>query len=69
MKERAIRKMQVPAYWAVVRGVQGVEKRGVFVEVKKVMAMPLEEDISMLSMLSILMGVVFEEILGLQITA
>lgn len=34
---RRIRKMQVPAYWPVEVGVQSVEYKGVFVEVKNVM--------------------------------
>lgn len=37
--ERAMRKMQVPAYWPLFAGVQVVEKRGVLVEVKNVIAM------------------------------
>lgn len=39
---RKMRKMQVPAYWAVDVGVQCVEYRGVVVEVKNVMAMDEE---------------------------
>lgn len=38
MAARAMRNMQVPAYWPVVIGVHGMEKSGVPVEVKKVMA-------------------------------
>jgi len=34
-----MRKMHVPAYWAVVDGVQEGEKRGVCVDVKRVPAM------------------------------
>lgn len=34
-----MRKMQVPAYWPVASGIHEKEKRGVFVAVKKVMAM------------------------------
>ncbi|KAL7773600.1 hypothetical protein CFE70_003565 [Pyrenophora teres f. teres 0-1] len=33
---RTIRNMQVPAYWPVILGCQAREKRGVEVEVKKV---------------------------------
>lgn len=36
---RTIRKMQVPAYWPALVGVQALEYRGVIVEVKKTMAM------------------------------
>jgi len=48
----AIRKMHVPAYWPVEAGVQAMEKRGVVVEVKNVIAIesiPIieEEDESM----------------------
>lgn len=39
---RKMRKMQVPAYWAVEVGIQCVEYRGVVVEVKNVMAMDEE---------------------------
>lgn len=46
MALRKIRKMQVPAYCAVDDGVQEREKRGVVVEVRKVMDM-VEEDMSM----------------------
>lgn len=38
MAASAMRIMQVPAYWPVVMGVHGIEKRGVLVDVKKVMA-------------------------------
>lgn len=50
---RKMRKMQVPAYWAVEVGVQCVEYRGVVVEVKNVMAMdeePGEEEEEPMSM-------------------
>ena len=43
----AIRKMHVPAYWPVEAGVQAMEKRGVVVEVKNVIAiesMPIIEE-------------------------
>lgn len=48
-----MRKIQVPAYWAVEEGVQCVEYRGVVVEVKNVMAMdeePGEEEEEPMSM-------------------
>lgn len=50
---RKMRKMQVPAYWAVEVGVQCVEYRGVVVEVKNVMAImeePGEEEEEPMSM-------------------
>lgn len=57
MTGKAIRKMQVPAYWPSLLGVQELAYRGVVAEVKKTMAMsamdmlmpPMEcpEDMSM----------------------
>ena len=41
---RRIRKMQVPAYWPVEVGIQYVEYKGVFVEVKNVIAIEEEEE-------------------------
>lgn len=42
---RKIRKMQVPAYWPVELGTQCGEYKGVFVEVKNVMAiMAIDEE-------------------------
>lgn len=53
MADRSIRKMQVPAYFPVESGVQALEKRGVVVEVKKVMAivsMPIIDVLECMSM-------------------
>jgi hypothetical protein len=50
--DRAMRKMQVPAYWPAPFGVQAIENSGVAVEVKKVIVIwsipiiVLEEDMS-----------------------
>lgn len=48
----AIKNMHVPAYWPVVVGVHAIEKSGVLVEVKKVMAIESIPIIDMESMVS-----------------
>jgi hypothetical protein len=55
MVAKTIRKMHVPAYWPVEFGVQAVEKRGVVVEVKKVIA------ISLMPIIDVLDGMSMEE--------
>jgi hypothetical protein len=53
MAAKAMRKMQVPAYCPAEVGVQDVEKSGVTVEEKKVMAIML---IGIIVLLSVAMG-------------
>jgi hypothetical protein len=57
MADKSIRKMQVPAYFPVESGVQAEEKRGVFVEVKNVMAIISMPIIDVLEDMSIAPGV------------
>ena len=50
-RDSTMRKMQVPAYWPTVLGVQALEKSGVVCEVTKTMFMPDIEDVSLIGVL------------------